>query len=38
MLDKYLDQEEMHSIVNDAPAKYRVNYELFKLAPEEQRI
>ena len=38
MLDKYLDKQEMHSIINDAPNKYRLNYELFQLDPQEKII
>ena len=38
MLHKYLDNEEMHSIVSDAPNKHRLNYELFKLDPVEKDI
>ena len=38
MLDKYLDKEEMKHIVSDAPHKYKLNYELFKLDPSERGI
>ena len=38
MLHKYLDRDEMHSIVSDAPSKHKLNYELFKLDPEEKDI
>jgi len=38
MLRKYLDNEEMYSIISDAPTKQRMNYELFKLDPTEKEI
>ena len=38
LLDKYLDQTEMDSLVKEAPAKFKLNYNLFKLDPEEKEI
>ena len=33
LLDKYLDQEEMQDLVNVAPNKSKLNYNLFSLDP-----
>lgn len=38
LLDKYLDQEEMHDLVREAPPKFKLNYNLFSLDPEEKQI
>lgn len=38
LLDKYLDQSEMDSLVKEAPAKFKLNYNLFKLDPQEKEI
>ena len=37
-MDKYLDQEEMDSLIKEAPPKFKLNYNLFKLDPIEKEI
>jgi hypothetical protein len=38
MLNKYLDIEEMQDLVKEAPPKFKLNYNLFRLDPEEKDI
>ena len=38
LLDKYLDDEEMQDLVREAPPKFKLNYNLFRLDPEEKQI
>lgn len=38
LLDKYLDNEEMQDLVKEAPPKFKLNYNLFRLDPEEKEI
>ena len=38
LLDKYLDEKEMELLVKDAPAKFKLNYNLFRLDPQEKII
>jgi hypothetical protein len=38
LLDKYLDQEEMDALIKEAPPKFKLNYNLFKLDPIEKEI
>ena len=38
MLDKYLDEDEMESLIKDAAPKFRGNYSLFSLDPDERDI
>ena len=33
LLDKYLDQQEMEMLVREAPPKFKLNYNLFRLDP-----
>lgn len=38
MMDKYLDQEEMEELIKEAPPKFKLNYNLFRLDPQEKEI
>jgi hypothetical protein len=38
LLDKYLDNSEMDSLVKEVPPKFKLNYNLFRLDPQEKNI
>ena len=38
LLDKYLDESEMNDLVKEAPQKFKLNYNLFRLDPQEKKI
>jgi hypothetical protein len=38
LLDKYLDTQEMDTLVKEAPNKFKLNYNLFRLDPQEKDI
>jgi hypothetical protein len=38
LLDKYLDHTEMNQIIKEAQPKFKLNYNLFALSPEEKTI